>query len=178
MDLGLTQIRELIELVNQSTLSELTLETGEIKLFLRKHGNYSANPSGSAQVAQLPSNEAGYSAENARSIQIAPPFTDDRVGAHSISGEGGLFRPESRPDQNLYQLRSPMVGTFYRASAPDSAPFAEVGQVVQPGDTVCIIEAMKLMNEIEAENGGRVARICVGNGEPVEFGQLLLEIEH
>lgn len=74
-------------------------------------------------------------------------------------------------------LTSPMVGTFYKASSPDAKPFVEVGQTIKEGDIVCIVEAMKLMNEIEAEFGGKVIEICVENGQPVEFGQVLMYIE-
>ncbi len=74
-------------------------------------------------------------------------------------------------------LTSPMVGTFYKASSPDAKPFVEVGQTIKEGDVVCIVEAMKLMNEIEAEFGGKVLEICVSDGQPVEFGQVLMYIE-
>ena len=74
-------------------------------------------------------------------------------------------------------LTSPMVGTFYKASSPDSEPFAKLGQTVTKGQTVCIIEAMKLMNEIEAEASGKVIEICVEDGQPVEFGQILMYVE-
>ena len=74
-------------------------------------------------------------------------------------------------------ITSPMVGTFYRASSKDSAPFVEVGQVISKGDVVCVIEAMKLMNEIESEISGKVVEICVADGQPVEFGQVLMYVE-
>ncbi len=75
------------------------------------------------------------------------------------------------------RVESPMVGTFYRASEPGAAPFVEEGDVVGPGQTLCILEAMKLMNHVKAEVAGTVRRIAVGNGEPVEYGQLLFELE-
>jgi acetyl-CoA carboxylase biotin carboxyl carrier protein len=78
---------------------------------------------------------------------------------------------------HLTEVESPMVGTFYRAPAPDAPPYVEVGQRIAPGDTLCIIEAMKLMNELEAEVAGTVAEICVDNAEPVEFGQVLYRID-
>lgn len=74
-------------------------------------------------------------------------------------------------------LTSPMVGTFYKAASPDAKPFVEVGQDIKQGDVVCIIEAMKLMNEIESESGGKVVEICIENGQPVEFGQILMYVE-
>ncbi len=82
---------------------------------------------------------------------------------------------EKNKDGN--EIKSPMVGTFYRAPSPDSEPFVEVGDVIKPGDVLCIIEAMKLMNEIEAETKGRIVDILVGNAEPVEYGQPLFVIK-
>lgn len=74
-------------------------------------------------------------------------------------------------------LTSPMVGTFYKAPSPDAKPFVEVGQTIKEGDVVCIVEAMKLMNEIEAECSGKIVEICVQDGQPVEFGQVLMYVE-
>jgi oxaloacetate decarboxylase alpha subunit len=81
------------------------------------------------------------------------------------------------PSENLVAITSPMVGTFYRAPAPDADPYVEMGDVVQVGQTVCIVEAMKLMNEIESESKGRIVRILVENAQPVEFGQKLFLLE-
>jgi acetyl-CoA carboxylase biotin carboxyl carrier protein len=78
---------------------------------------------------------------------------------------------------NTTDVESPMVGTFYRAPAPDAPPYVEVGDHVGKGQTLCILEAMKLMNELEAEVAGKVREICIGNGEPVEYGQVLFRIE-
>ncbi len=81
------------------------------------------------------------------------------------------------PDSGLAEVHSPMVGTFYRAPAPDAPPYVEPGDRVEKGQTVCILEAMKLMNELEAEVSGTVREICVENAEPVEFGQVLFRID-
>jgi acetyl-CoA carboxylase biotin carboxyl carrier protein len=81
--------------------------------------------------------------------------------------------PEAEREENLLEVTSPMVGTFYRAPAPDADPYVEIGTIVEVGQTVCIIEAMKLMNEIESEVKGRIVRILVENAQPVEFGQKL-----
>jgi acetyl-CoA carboxylase biotin carboxyl carrier protein len=82
--------------------------------------------------------------------------------------------PSAKP---ALTINAPMVGTFYRAPSPDASPFCDVGDVVKPGQPVCIIEAMKLMNELESEVSGRVVRVLVENGEPVEYGQPLIELE-
>ena len=81
------------------------------------------------------------------------------------------------PEAKGRAITSPMVGTFYAASSPDAAPFVEVGSTVNAGDVVCIIEAMKLMNEIKSEQSGKVVQICVKNGDPIEYGQVLMYVE-
>jgi acetyl-CoA carboxylase biotin carboxyl carrier protein len=94
----------------------------------------------------------------------------------SGGGDGGEAVPEA-PASNLVEITSPMVGTFYRAASPDSDPYVSVGSSISSGDTLCIIEAMKLMNELEAETGGVIREVCVENAEPVEYGQVLFRIE-
>ena len=79
--------------------------------------------------------------------------------------------------ENLIEIKAPMVGTFYRAPSPGAKPYVDVDDVVKPGDVICIVEAMKLMNEIKAEVGGKIVKISVENGEPIEFGQILFVIE-
>jgi acetyl-CoA carboxylase biotin carboxyl carrier protein len=92
-------------------------------------------------------------------------------------------QPVSTPQEKKEEVKkgkpltSPMVGTFYKASSPDAKPFVEVGQTIKEGDIVCIVEAMKLMNEIESEFSGKVVEICVQDGQPVEFGQVLMYVE-
>lgn len=86
-------------------------------------------------------------------------------------------KKEDVAKENEIEIKSPMVGTFYRAPSPGAKPYTEIGEIIQPGDVVCIIEAMKLMNEIKAETGGKVVRISLESGEPVEFGQVLFVIE-
>ncbi len=90
----------------------------------------------------------------------------------ALKEEGAVFKK-----QGLIEIKSPMVGTFYRASSPESAPFVDTGSEIQPGEVICIIEAMKLMNEIKAEVKGRIKEILVENGNPVEFGQVLFRVE-
>jgi len=86
--------------------------------------------------------------------------------------------PESKPSEsNTLEIKSPMVGTFYAAPGPGAKPYVEIGTTVNPGDIVCIVEAMKLMNEIKAEVGGKVVQILVENGGPIEFGQILFVVE-
>ena len=117
--------------------------------------------------------------EGAENLVSAPA-----LARHSL-GEGGTVAvglplkatPEPAVNKNAVSVTSPLVGTFYRAPAPGAAPFAEVGQEVKVGDTLCIVEAMKVMNEIKSEVDGKVLEIKVENGKPVEFGQTLFLIE-
>lgn len=115
------------------------------------------------------------------SVEIAGArVTVRRVDPAAAAGHGGDGAPVGGPgqmDPGLVRIESPMVGTFYRASSPEAGPYVEVGQRIEPGQTVCLIEAMKLFNEIVAETGGVVREILVDNAEPVEFGQALLLIE-
>jgi acetyl-CoA carboxylase biotin carboxyl carrier protein len=102
-------------------------------------------------------------------VMAAAPVAEARAG----DGEGA----EAKAAANLIPIKSPMVGTFYRAPAPDADPYVEENSAITVGQTVCIVEAMKLMNEIESEVGGRIARILVENAQPVEYGQTLFLVE-
>lgn len=95
---------------------------------------------------------------------------------HGVQTES-FEKEKEETDTNREEIVAPMVGTFYRAPAPDADPFAEVGDIVNPGDALCIIEAMKLMNEIEVETRGKIVEILVENGQPVEYGEPLFVIE-
>ncbi len=152
MDIGLDEIRQLVSLITGSDLSELTVEAGDVKIAIKK-GSPLLVTSGAVAAQTL--------------LPVPPP----------APAEATPVTPAERTDDSIYKVRAPMVGTFYRAPSPDSPPFVEVGTSIEPGQTLCIIEAMKLMNQIEAENGGRVRRILVNNGEPVDFGQVLMEVE-
>jgi len=112
----------------------------------------------------------------------AVPATGGMVGGTSMGDSSVQPAPEegSSPapvDDSLVQVNSPMVGTYYSSPAPDAPPYVEVGDRIRKGQTLCILEAMKLMNELEADVGGTVREICVGNGDPVEYGQTIFHIE-
>ena len=156
MDLGLTEIRELVRILQDGGLAELSVEAGSVKVHLKKEGSA---PAGLAPVsATVP----------LQHVASAPvPSTP----ASSPSSSAGMS-----PSSDNVVVRSPMVGTFYRSPSPDAPPFVEEGQNIEAGQCLCIIEAMKLMNEIEAEQGGRLVRVLVPNGELVEYGQPLFEL--
>lgn len=141
-------IEKLAKVLAESSLTEISLEDGEQAITLRKD---LPSFSGSVPVIQ----------------QAAAPTAVSACAVEACSCDVKKGKP----------LTSPMVGTFYKSPSPDSKAFSEVGQCVKKGDVVCIIEAMKLMNEIESEFSGKVIEFCVEDGQPVEFGQVLMYIE-
>jgi acetyl-CoA carboxylase biotin carboxyl carrier protein len=149
--MDLRKLKKLIDLVQESGISELEVTEGEEKVRIAKHVS---GPAPVNYVAQMPA--------------AAPAAVAAPAAAAAAPAEPAL------PDGHV--VKSPMVGTFYRASAPGAKPLAEVGQSVSAGDVLCIIEAMKLMNEIEADAAGTIKAILVENGEPVEFGEPLFII--
>lgn len=153
--MDLRKLKKLIDLVEESGIAEIEVTEGEEKVRITR--TTAAQPVYSAPVQQQP---AVMAAPAAAPAEVAP--------AAAV--------PAAGPDLSK-AMKSPMVGTFYRAASPTSAPFVEVGQTVNAGDTLCIIEAMKLMNEIEADHSGVVKEILVSNGQPVEFGEPLFIIE-
>ena len=151
------KIRRLVELMNEHELAEIDLRQGEHRIRLRKgHGPLSLGGPSASGGATHPAPTAG-----AAPVPAEPPrpATDDRSA-----------------DENVKYVTSPMVGTFYVAPNPEAAPLIQVGDRVGPDTTVCIIEAMKVFNEIQAECSGTVAAVLVENGEPIEFGQKLFKI--
>ncbi|MDR2836970.1 MAG: acetyl-CoA carboxylase biotin carboxyl carrier protein [Azonexus sp.] len=152
--MDLRKLKKLIDLVQESGISELEVTEGEEKVRIAKH--YGA-------VAAAPMSPYMMAAPMAAPLTAAP-------GAAAGNADDEDALPEG------HVVKSPMVGTFYRSPSPGADAFVQVGQVVKEGDTLCIIEAMKLLNEIEADAGGVVKAILVENGEPVEFGQPLFVI--
>lgn len=152
--MDLRKLKKLIDLVQESGIAELEVTEGEEKVRIAKHLPASATPMN--YVTQMPA--AGI-------VPVAPPAA---VAAPAAPAE------EAPPAGEV--VKSPMVGTFYRSSSPDTNVYVEVGQTVAVGDTLCLIEAMKLMNEIESEVAGVVKAVLVENGQPVEYGQPLFII--
>ena len=147
--MDLRKLKKLIDLVQESGIAELEITEGEEKVKIVK-GGVVVTHAAPAPVAAL------------------PPPSAQAAGAPAAAPAA---EPEPGPEGHV--VKAPMVGTFYRSSSPDAKPFVEVGQAVKEGDTICIIEAMKLMNEIEADASGVVKAILVENGQPVEYGQAL-----
>ena len=153
--MDIRKIKKLIELVEESGIAELEISEGEESVRISRYGNPGQNVQPQYQHYQAAPAPAAPMA-----AALAP--TTDEPAAPVVSG---------------HVMRSPMVGTFYRASSPGAKNFSEVGQTVNVGDTLCIVEAMKMMNQIEADKAGVIKAILIDNGEPVEFDEPLFIIE-
>ena len=152
--MDLRKLKKLIDLVQESGIAELEITEGEEKVKIVKGGAVSIAP---ASAATLGLGTAPAPAE----ARPAPAAPSAPLAAEPEAGQEG------------HVVKAPMVGTFYRSASPDAKPFVEVGQTIKEGQTICIIEAMKLMNEIEADASGVVKAVLVENGQPVEYGQPL-----
>jgi acetyl-CoA carboxylase biotin carboxyl carrier protein len=150
----LRKLKTLIDLVQQSGIAELEITEGEERVRISR-----SLPAGAPQAAAP-----------AQVVSLAPA-APGAAGAPAAAGPAGAAEAAAPPEGHV--IRSPMVGTFYRASAPGAKAFVEIGQEVKSGQTLCIIEAMKLLNEIEADRDGVVKAVLVENGQPVEYGEPL-----
>lgn len=156
-------IKKLLEAMRDAEVNELALETGDYKLTVKRGSEQVVMTQAAPQPAQStpPPSETPLPVQSNQSAPAAATTAGEPQGANA----------------NFTEVTAPIVGTFYAAPSPDAASFVKVGDKVQSGTVLCIIEAMKLMNEIEAETSGTVAEILVRNEEPVEYGQVLFRIE-
>ncbi len=158
--MDLRKLKKLIDLVEESGIAELEVTEGEEKVRITRAsqiGHYTHAPQPMHYTA----------APQHHSTPAAPVATS----------EAPVAAPAATGNAHDHAVKSPMVGTFYRAASPNNPAFVEVGQTVQVGDTLCIIEAMKLMNEIESDRAGVVKEVLINNGQPVEYGEALFIIE-
>ena len=162
MSINFQELRDLLGAISQTDITELILKNDDFELTVRKEKGLVAVPQAVA----------------AASPTVVETTTTPTVEAPVAVAEPTPEAPSTTTvdDKKWVDITSPMVGTFYAAPAPDEDPFATVGDRINKGDTVCIIEAMKLMNEIEGEVSGQIMEISVQNGEPVEFGQVLMRV--
>ncbi|HEX19951.1 MAG TPA: acetyl-CoA carboxylase biotin carboxyl carrier protein [Acidiferrobacteraceae bacterium] len=151
--MDIRKVKKLIEMLEESSLAEIEIKEGEESIRISRA---SSLPTATQVISSAPIIGTAATA--------APAATQDTNAAETVAN-------------NANAVTSPMVGTFYRSASPEAAPFVEVGSQVMAGDTLCIIEAMKMMNEIEAEKSGTVKLILKENGQPVEFGEAMFIIE-
>jgi acetyl-CoA carboxylase biotin carboxyl carrier protein len=150
--MDIRKVKKLIELLDESGIAEIEITEGEESVRISRHSPYAAPPM-PMHMAQAPA--------------YAPPPAPVAAAA----------APHAEPEDEGHAVKAPMVGTLYTASSPGSPPFVQVGDRVKEGDTLCIIEAMKMMNQIEADVGGTIKSIRAQNGDPVEYGQVLFVID-
>ena len=155
-------LRGLIEAVDQSGIDSLEISRGGTRIRVSK----TPPPAPVAASAAAPA-----------AFHAAPPPPAAHAAAPAAAAPAEAAAPAAAPRSNLVEITSPMVGTFYRSPAPEAPPYVEPGSRVVRGQTLCILEAMKLMNELPAELSGVIREVCVENGEPVEYGQVLFRIE-
>jgi acetyl-CoA carboxylase biotin carboxyl carrier protein len=157
---NMDELRELIALLRDNGLAELELEREDFRVRLRREGSNAHQPNVNPPPIPVPIIDPVL-----RAPEVSTPAADEK-------------KTEGARDQDLHIISSPIVGTFYRTPSPTADPFVKIGSHVEPESVVCIIEAMKLMNEIKAEAAGEVVKIYVENGQPVEYGQPLFGIRN
>lgn len=159
--MDLKQIKSLLNLISESGVNEVYIEEGDFKIKVKKQSDTVQHVVQSASPQTVPIVEVAPSAP----VSHAQPTKQTTESAAPVSKSTGTT------------IKSPIVGTYYAAPSPDAKPFISVGDTVSKGDTLCIIEAMKIMNEIESEHSGTITKILVKNGQPVEYDQPLFEID-
>lgn len=153
------EIRDLIDFISASGLEEVNIETEEFKINIKRSPNMTISATPTSAPVVVPS----------------PAFAPAPVAERSTEAPKAEATPSS--EANLITIKSPMIGTFYLAPNPDSPPLIKIGDTVKPGDKVCIIEAMKLFNEIESEVSGKIVKVLVDNATPVEYDQPLFLVD-
>ncbi len=164
--IDLSFLESLIQAIDRSSLDSIEIERGGTRIRLAKTPGVAVNGVAPAQAAYVPM------------VQPAPHAQETvPVPATSVDSPAETAPEEqAQPHGNLIDVTCPMVGTFYRSPAPDAPPYVEVGSKVAKDDTLCVIEAMKLMNELDSEVAGTIAEVCVQNADPVEYGQVLFRL--
>lgn len=156
MDLNL--IRKLVKIVDTSGITDLEIEEDGLRIKVAK---------------KIRNNQANFQPQ----MVVQTELVEGHASPAAIKGEKAPAEKSKEPTGNIHKINSPIVGTFYRAPAPDADSYVQVGDSVSPGTVLCVVEAMKLMNEIESDVSGKVAKILVENGKPVEYNQPLFFIE-
>jgi acetyl-CoA carboxylase biotin carboxyl carrier protein len=164
--MDINDLKRILGLFDRSTATELKIEEEGLKLTISKH-NKSKDVAAQPQIMAMPQYYQ-------QPMQSAAPV---QQSMQELTPAEQVAKDQQAKDDGLYQLKSPIVGTFYRAPSPESDPFVDVGSRVSKGQTLCIVEAMKLMNEIESDVNGTVQKILIENAQPVEFDQVIFLIK-
>ena len=155
--MDIRKIKKLIEIIEESDISELEISEGEDSVRISRHSPYAPAPVAMTSFAQAPIAQNSLTPQTAVPVVSEPEPIEEKITGHVV--------------------KSPMVGTFYRSASPGTGTFVDVGQTVNTGETLCIIEAMKILNQIEADKSGTITKILVENAQPVEYDQPLFVIE-
>ncbi|MEL7160439.1 MAG: acetyl-CoA carboxylase biotin carboxyl carrier protein [Bacteroidota bacterium] len=170
----LKEIQELIKLVAKTELSEFKYQEGDVKLHLRGKsyvgGRGGKAPAAAPSIINVPASAPAYPAAPAPAPQVTSP-------APAAAPPKAAPAPAADDESKYVQIKSPMIGTFYRSSSPDKDAYAKVGDTISKGDTVCIVEAMKLFNEIESEVSGKIVKVLVEDAQPIEYDQPLFLVD-
>ncbi len=164
--MDLIYVKKLIKLLSESAVDEIEIEEEGKKIRVVKHaGAVTLGGSFPAQLPMMVQPTAG------------PVAMTQPASAPPVQSEASPTTPAHPDTKKYHEIKSPIVGTFYRSPAPDAAPFVQIGSAVAPGTVLCIVEAMKLMNEIESDVTGKIVKVMVENGQPVEYDQTLFLVE-
>jgi acetyl-CoA carboxylase biotin carboxyl carrier protein len=166
-----SQIQEIIRMVNKHKISEFSLKEGEFELTIKSQQTAEAIAA-PVMISPMPQPVMAMP----QPLPVAPPVATTTETAPA-SAEKALAMPAVETNGNLVSIKSPMVGTFFRSPSPEKPPFIKIGDLVEVGNPVCIIEAMKLFNEIESDVKGKIVKILVEDGRPVEYDQPLFLVE-
>jgi acetyl-CoA carboxylase biotin carboxyl carrier protein len=159
------ELKELIEFLIEKDIAEFELERGDVKVRIRRGSEHSVSPSvPTTPAAMVPM------------PLVATPVLTSNAAAHPAPAAPAAAPPAPAPENNLHVVKSPIVGTYYESPSPGSPPFVKIGDKVEAGQILCIVEAMKLMNEIESDVTGEIVKKLVNNGQPVEYGQDLFAV--
>ena len=159
------EIQELLKQINKLELAEFKLKDGNFEMAVRT--KHYTNTKG---VKAVPMASPSY---NPNVVPVAPSVPTETPAAPAVAAPA----KEDKGENNYLEVKSPMVGTFYRSQSPDKPPFVKVGDVINEGDVVCIVEAMKLFNEIESELSGKIVKVLVEDAQPIEYDQVLFLVD-
>lgn len=175
--MNVREIKQLVRLLDGTDVAELSIETGDMKIVLKRQTSPGPAAVGQALTETVPPSSAAGSVSNPGAGAGGAAAAPVPAPAAPPTAVSQAATPSPAGSSRLIQITAPMVGTFYRSPSPDAEPYVQPGEEINVGQPLCIIEAMKLMNEIESEVAGRIVAVLVENGQPVEYGQPLFTVE-